>query len=162
MEKKTRSIKKMITILLVLAVLIMALPMTVVAKGNKDKQGGNAYGHSKMKMDQEEEDEDLTEEDEEEGSERSLLVAERNRWAKEKGIPPGHANLLYKYIVATIQPGNPELTSLNLASSFDTYYDAFLATLTDEATGTHSVKAFRDFIKGLVITLSGTEEEAPI
>ncbi|MDW7657167.1 MAG: hypothetical protein SCM11_08335 [Bacillota bacterium] len=110
---KSRRFRKSITILTILAMLFLLLPMAVMAdeEGEGAKKAlpsqASARAHwvhaNKPAKDQNPDVTELEEEEEEmdEPSERALFVAERNRQAKEWGLPPGFVNIFDKLAALT-------------------------------------------------------------
>lgn len=112
---KSRRFRKSITILTILAMLFLLVPMAVMAdeegEGVKDLPSqASARAHqvraNKPADDQDLDEEELEEEEEEmeEPGERALFVAERNRQAKEWGLPPGFVNIFDKLAALTGVP----------------------------------------------------------
>lgn len=126
MKKNNHSMKKSITILTILALLVLILPVAVMAKAGRfmptlpsqaSRNATEALAKNEIKpvvpdvkdIDDEDEDEtdsdtetkDVDVDDDDMNSEQAAFVAGRNEWAKANGIPPGHANLFYKYLLAT-------------------------------------------------------------
>jgi hypothetical protein len=112
---KLRRFRKSITILTILAMLFLLLPMAVMA--DEEGEGVKALpsqasprAHwvraNKPADDQDLDEEELEEEEEEmeEPGERALFVAERNRQAKEWGLPPGFVNIFDKLAALTGVP----------------------------------------------------------
>lgn len=113
---KSRRFKRSITILTILAMLFLLLPMAVMAddegegtKGLPSQASPRAHWVHANKpvddqdLDDEEQEVEDEEEDEEMGEpgERALFVAERNRQAKEWGLPPGFVNIFDKLSALT-------------------------------------------------------------
>jgi len=152
MKKMTRSTRQLIISMLVLALLVMALPMTIVAKGRPADNPGLAKGQNKV-------DKQKPEGEEDEKSLQAQLVAARNDWAKGLGLPPGHANLMLKSVLA--------LTELEPDS--ETYIDDIKGELNefylnqDNQTkffveGRLNVKAYMSWLKAEVLMLSETQD----
>lgn len=151
---KSRSLSKLLAAMMVVALLVMALPMTILAeppahaKANRDR----ALGRDKVKVEDVEEEEPS--EEEEEMSWRAEFVHARNEWAKsvdEAGkmrIPPGHANLMLKYLMSL--PVEPDVVpdegaEMSLFDSYKEGLEALLADFYNVDTGRFDVKAFKEF-----------------
>lgn len=163
---KTRSLSKLLAAVMVVALLVMALPMTILAEppAHAKANRGLALGRDKDKVKVEDVEEEEPSEEEEEMSWRAEFVHARNDWAKSEGvkIPPGHANLLLKYLMSL--PVEPEVVPDEgaeadpEAETEEGYlfadYEAALAELfaqlktdgiIDAVTGRLNVKAFKEF-----------------
>jgi len=161
---KSRSLKKLLAAVMVVALLVMALPMTILAvQPVKTKTNqGQALGHNKVKDKVEDiEEEEEPSEEEEEMSWRAEFVHARNEWAKSEGvmIPPGHANLMLKYLMAEPEvvpdDGVEEDPETEVGYLFADYAqelaDLFVLLKTEGIinadTGRLNVKAFKDEYK---------------
>ncbi len=154
----SRSLKKMIVSLTVIALLVTILPMAVLAvQPVKAKTAqGLALGHIKNQEKVKAADQDEVEDPEEDDgiSWRAEFVHARNLWAKEEAnIPPGHANLMLKYLIAQedMDPetaGDGDETESDPAWLFEDYMDQLMELMEefyDEETGRFDVKAFKAF-----------------
>jgi len=150
MKKMTRSTHRLIISMLVMALLVMALPMTIVAKGRPADNPGLAKGLAKQT------DKQKLDDEEEEKSVQALIVAARNEWAKsleldpktEIKMTPGHANLLLKYLLSLpedVQQDDP-------ASPIDPLADpeAFKQSIMDMLQGLLDDEIFKEkyFVDG--------------
>ena len=159
---KSRSLKKLLAAVMVVALLVMALPMTILAEppAHAKANPGLALGHNKVKDKVEDiEEEEEPSEEEEEMSWRAEFVHERNKWAKEVAqIPPGHANLILKYLISQEDPEaeiDKSLLLENLQSLFD---DLIEEKLIITGTGRNRLD-----VKNFKVQYSIVEEEdAPV
>ena len=176
---KSHSLKKLLAAVMVVALLVMALPMTILAvQPVKTKTNqGQALGHNKDKNKVEDiEEEEEPSEEEEEMSWRAEFVHLRNDWAKSEDfeagkmrIPPGHANLMLRYLISLEEPaalpaGEPlvETETIRLFSDYaddlaQLYEDlktpeeptaedpAIKEPIIDPVTGRLNVKAFKEW-----------------
>lgn len=156
MKKMTRSTRRLIISMLVLALLVMALPMTIVAKGRPADNPGLAKGQNKIDK-QKPEGEEM-----DSRSFQAKLVAARNAWAKseEIGIPPGHANIMLKYLLATEDFGeNPEVEAIMAAlqtqyGTWGSEYEAYV-----NSDGSIDYKSFMGWLKQVKLMKPEDEEE---
>ena len=159
MKKMTRSTRRLIISMLVLALLVMALPMTIVAKGRPADNPGLAKGQNKIDK---QKPEDGDEEDLDSRSFQAKLVAARNAWAKSEaiGIPPGHANIMLKYLLATEDFGeNPEVEAIMAAlqtqyGTWGSEYEAYV-----NSDGSIDYKSFMGWLKQVKLMKPEDEEE---
>ncbi|NCA99509.1 MAG: hypothetical protein EOM70_09050 [Clostridia bacterium] len=102
MKKSIHTSKKILVLMAIIALMVMMIPVAVMAKAGQDKFGesgpGNSYLAHQNKGSDDEEEETIELEDPEEKSVRAIFIAERNQWAMDHAIPPGHVNLIDKYL----------------------------------------------------------------
>ena len=130
-------------------IFVMILPMSVVAKGNGNGKNLPAQASEKGKPEARVKPENVPNK-----SARALLVAARNAWAKdEAGIPPGHANLIYKYI---LEEGSYEVPTIADSDAFKAMVSGFMTekALTD-------IDALMEVIRAAK-ALEEAEEEAEV
>lgn len=164
MMNKSSAFKKTVTILTVLALLVMILPMTVVAKGRpatlpdkaSDKAVQALINHQPEAKDTEAPDAS------DKKSDQAKLIAARNAWAQTQGITPGHANLLYKYLIISKTVAKEAFSYK--AEDMQTYLasEAFKAFYNKD-TSVVDVKALMSAIKSfkLVVDAESDDEPAP-
>jgi len=125
---RKRTVKKSITLLTILALLILILPVAVMAKSGgvapvlpKNASDNARLAHANRQgnpdlVETEEEDEVGQEQEQEkekeqngevegEKSDRALFVEERNAWAEANNIPAGHVNLFDKLLALLAKDG---------------------------------------------------------
>lgn len=157
--------RRTVTILTALALMIMILPMSVAAKGRPETLPNQTAGQAvqapgslpvQAKADVTPPAGKGKAAASEHMSDQARFIAERNAWAKAQETTPGHANLLYRYMIASKQFTRESFTFADMQAYLAS--PEFTAAFYDKATGELDVAALMGAIKGFRLMVAEVDE----